>query len=121
MPSATEPWGLVVNEAMNAGRAMIVSDHVGCGPDLVRNGDNGFVFKAGNVADLSRVLREALASPERCAEMGRRSLDNHQSLELRGRCCGAPCGTGYIDMQVSGLAIIANQCGGLTSSSMHTA
>ena len=75
MPSATEPWGLAVNEAMNAGRAMVVSDHVGCGPDLVRNGDNGFVFKAGNVADLSRVLREALASPERLAEMGHKSLE----------------------------------------------
>ena len=74
MPSETEPWGLVVNEAMNAGRAMIVSDRVGCGPDLVHNGKNGFVFKAGDVADLSRVLCEALASPERCAEMGRRSL-----------------------------------------------
>jgi glycosyltransferase involved in cell wall biosynthesis len=74
MPSETEPWGLVVNEAMNAGKAMIVSDHVGCGPDLVHNGENGLVFEAGDVADLSRVLREALAAPERCAEMGRRSL-----------------------------------------------
>lgn len=83
MPSATEPWGLVVNEAMNAGRAMVVSDHVGCGPDLVRNGDNGFVFKAGNVADLSRVLREVLVSPARYAEMGHKSLEiiNRWSFE----------------------------------------
>ena len=65
---------LGVNEVMNAARAIIVSDRVGCVPDLVCNGENGFVFKAGDVADLSRVLREALASPARCAEMGRRSL-----------------------------------------------
>jgi glycosyltransferase involved in cell wall biosynthesis len=74
MPSETEAWGLVVNEAMNAGRAVIVSDRVGCAPDLVRNGDNGFVFKAGDVADLSRVLGEALASPEQYMKMGCRSL-----------------------------------------------
>jgi glycosyltransferase involved in cell wall biosynthesis len=75
MPSALEPWGLVVNEAMNAGRAIIVSDQVGCGPDLLRDGENGFAFKAGNVADLSRVLHEVLASPARCVQMGRKSLE----------------------------------------------
>jgi len=74
MPSETEAWGLVVNEAMNAGRTVIVSDRVGCGPDLVHNGENGFIFKAGDVADLSRVLKEAFASPDRCTYMGRRSL-----------------------------------------------
>lgn len=83
MPSVVEPWGLVVNEAMNAGRAVIVSDRAGCGPDLVRDGVNGFIFKAGDVADLSRVLRGTLADPQRCAEMGRRSLEiiNHWSFE----------------------------------------
>lgn len=83
MPSETEPWGLVVNEAMNAGRPVIVSNRAGCGPDLVREGENGFVFKAGDSEDLSRVLREALASPERRVEMGRKSLEiiNHWSFE----------------------------------------
>jgi glycosyltransferase involved in cell wall biosynthesis len=75
MPSALEPWGLVVNEAMNAGRAIIVSDRVGCAPDLIRNGENGFAFRAGDVSDLSRMLREVLVSPLRYAEMGRRSLE----------------------------------------------
>ncbi len=51
-----EPWGLVVNEAMNAARPVIVSDQVGCAPDLIRQGQNGFVFRAGDVA----ALREAL-------------------------------------------------------------
>ena len=35
LPSIHEPWGLVVNEAMNAGKPIIVSDQVGCQPDLV--------------------------------------------------------------------------------------
>ena len=75
MPSVVEPWGLVVNEAMNAGRAVIVSDLAGCSPDLVRDGVNGFIFKAGDVADLSRVLRATLTDPQRRTEMGLRSLE----------------------------------------------
>src|SRR5206468_2285855 len=39
-----ETWGLVVNEAMSCGRPCIVSDCVGCGPDLVAPGTTGFVF-----------------------------------------------------------------------------
>ena len=60
LPSEREPWGLVVNEAMNAGRAVIVSDQVGCGPDPVRNGENGFVFAARDTAAFAEALRPAL-------------------------------------------------------------
>lgn len=83
MSSMIEPWGLVVNEAMNAGKAIIASDRVGCAPDLVRDGENGVIFKAGNIADLARALRDILAEPQRCAEMGRRSLEiiNRWSFE----------------------------------------
>ena len=63
MPTVFEPWGLVVNEVMNAGRAVIVSDQVGCAPDLVRDGYNGFVYRAGDIADLHRVLNTALSDP----------------------------------------------------------
>src|SRR5207244_3025893 len=36
LPSEFEPWGLVVNEALNFGLAVIASDRVGAAPDLVR-------------------------------------------------------------------------------------
>lgn len=75
LPSVQEPWGLVINEVMNAGRAVIVSDEVGCGPDLVRQGENGYVFRAGDIADLSRALRDVLADPGKTAAMGRRSSE----------------------------------------------
>lgn len=75
LPSKQEPWGLVVNEVMNAGRAVIVSDEVGCGPDLVKHGENGCVFRAGDIAALTRALQEALSDPARIAVMGRRSLE----------------------------------------------
>lgn len=65
-----ETWGLAVNEAMNLGLPAIVSSHVGCGPDLIREGETGWIFKAGDVSDLGRVLRVALDDPERLREMG---------------------------------------------------
>jgi glycosyltransferase involved in cell wall biosynthesis len=73
LPSMHEPWGLVVNEAMNAGKAVIVSDQVGCGPDLVRNGENGYTFPRGDIPALTTALRKVLADPETCRRMGARS------------------------------------------------
>ena len=63
LPSVFEPWGLVINEAMNAGRAVVVSDQVGCGPDLVRSGENGYVFPAGDIAGLRQALVNLLGDP----------------------------------------------------------
>jgi len=74
LPSVREPWGLVVNEVMNAGRAVIVSDQVGCGPDLVKNGKNGYIFEAGSTDSLHSALRNVLKAAERCQAMGRESL-----------------------------------------------
>jgi len=83
LPSFCEPWGLVVNEVMNAGKAIIVSDQVGCAPDLVRHQENGYVFEAGNLEDLQNGLEYVLASQVRLQTMGLRSLEiiNQWGLE----------------------------------------
>ena len=75
LPSVQESWGLVVNEVMCAGRAVVVSDRVGAGADLVRRGQNGAVFRTDDVDDLTRVLREMLTDPQHLAAMGRHSLE----------------------------------------------
>jgi glycosyltransferase involved in cell wall biosynthesis len=79
LPSQNEPWGLVVNEVMNAGRTVIVSDNVGCAADLVRDGLEGCVYRAGDVDALANALRTILASPETAARMGQRGLERMQS------------------------------------------
>jgi glycosyltransferase involved in cell wall biosynthesis len=75
LPARHEPWGLIVNEVMNAGRAVIISDDIGCQPDLVTDGVEGFVFPVGDVNALVEALRRVLSTPETAQEMGRRALN----------------------------------------------
>lgn len=82
LPSQHEPWGLIVNEVMNAGRAVIVSSDVGCRPDLVEDGVEGCVFRAGDVAGLTGALRRVLLTQETAAAMGRRGLERIQTWDF---------------------------------------
>ena len=69
-----ESWGLVVNEALCAGCAAIVSDHVGCHTDLVRPGETGMVFRAGDVDALRDALAFALEDDDRLRAWGAAGL-----------------------------------------------
>jgi len=74
LPSESEPWGLAVNEVMNAAKPVIVSDQVGAGPDLVADGENGFVYPVGDTQALAERLQMLTSSREHAAAMGQRSL-----------------------------------------------
>ena len=63
----SETWGLAVNEAMHMGRPCLVSDVAGCQRDLVTDGDTGWVFRAGDPAQLRAKLDEALGALHRDA------------------------------------------------------
>ena len=75
LPARHEPWGLVVNEVMNAGRAVIVTDDVGAQPDLVTNGVEGFVYPVGDVDALTEALRTVLETPGLAERMGQAGLE----------------------------------------------
>ena len=70
LPSHYEPFGLVVNEAMLCGCPVAVSDRVGARFDLVRPGENGFVFPVGDVDALVAILKDILPDSEKQARMG---------------------------------------------------
>lgn len=53
-----ETWGLAVNEAMACGKAVLVSEKVGCAVDLVRNGENGYIFESGKLNDLRNKIKQ---------------------------------------------------------------
>ena len=86
-----ETWGLALNEAMACGRAVIASSKVGGACDLVKPGDNGWVFESGDRAALERILRQAVD----CGRQGLRSMGAaaqaqsvRWSTEESARCIG---------------------------------
>jgi len=56
-----ETWGLAVNEAMACGLPAVVSDAVGCGPDLVEPGVTGAVFPVGQISPLAAAMEAAIS------------------------------------------------------------
>lgn len=74
LPSKSEPWGLVVNEAMVCGMPVIVSETCGCAPDLVQNDRNGFTFDPKNQGELENRLQFFIQNPDLIPAMGEESL-----------------------------------------------
>lgn len=81
LPSKSETWGLVVNEAMASGRPAIVSDACGCAPELIKEGDTGFVFHHRNKNELLQKFQQ-FTNRETAAVMGRQSLEHIQQFSL---------------------------------------
>ncbi len=64
-----EGWGAVVNEAMNAGCAVIANEEVGCAPYLIRNGSNGLTYQASYEDMLDKVM-SLVNYPGKIADLG---------------------------------------------------
>jgi len=83
-----ETWGLVVNEAMVCGLPAIVSDRVGCGPDLVEHGVTGAVFPCGDSEKLANILVELAADREKILLMGDRARKKVRSYSVENAVAG---------------------------------
>lgn len=83
LPSTGETWGLGINEAMAAGKAILASDKCGGAADLVREGENGFIFKAGDIPDLISKLKWFSESPDRVLDMQRKSFEIIQQFTFQ--------------------------------------
>ena len=83
LASEYEPWGLVVNEVMNAAKPLIVSDQVGSARDLVAPGENGWVVPARCPEALAHALEEALSAPQRLISFGQASLARITPWDIR--------------------------------------
>lgn len=70
LPSRSETWGLVVNEAMACGLPAIVSDGVGCAEDLVQPGVTGFVYRSGRPEELAARLVAMTGDGEERGRLG---------------------------------------------------
>ena len=96
-----ETWGLAVNEAMCMGRAVIVSDHVGCAPDLVITGETGLRYPAGDVAALRDALRTAFADPVRLKAWGERANTHIRSFSYENATAGLLAALRHLDVGTS--------------------
>jgi len=75
LPSVSEPWGLVVNEAMAAGLPVLVSRKCGCYPDIVKDGKNGFSFDPFDKKELFRLMKDMVDGEHDLIKMGGVSVE----------------------------------------------
>jgi glycosyltransferase involved in cell wall biosynthesis len=72
-----EPWGLVVNEAMNQELAVIATDAVGAAAGgLVREGHNGLIVRAGDSTALARAIGRLAGDPLLRERLGRAGAED---------------------------------------------
>ncbi len=74
LPSEKEPFAVVVNEAMNAAKPLILAHDVGAHYDLLQPGVNGWLVPTGDVHALSQALSSAIAQRQTLPQMGQASL-----------------------------------------------
>jgi glycosyltransferase involved in cell wall biosynthesis len=79
LPTHTDPWGLVVNEAMACGLPIIVSSVAGCSADLVDDGWNGYVVPPRDSEKLSVAINSLVGQPELRQRMSAHSLERIRS------------------------------------------
>lgn len=69
-----ETWGLAVNEAMAAGKAVLVSDKVGCTFDLVTK-ETGGIFNSGDIEDFKQKIIALTTDKNALKEMGQNAFN----------------------------------------------
>lgn len=74
LPSHSEPWGLVVNEAMLCRLPVIVSTKCGCVSELVKEGVNGFSFDPNNELKLTKLMQGFVNGSYNIKSMGEASF-----------------------------------------------
>jgi len=81
-----ETWGLVVNEAMACGKPAIVSDAVGCAPDLIIEGQTGFTYREGDVEQLAECMGKLAGNPPLRSYMARQAEAHIAKFSLDAAC-----------------------------------
>lgn len=73
-PALSEPWGLVINEAMASGLPILSSANVGAAEELVLDGRNGFCFDPHSIEAMGAAMIDlASLGTARRQEMGQAS------------------------------------------------
>jgi len=81
-----ETWGLALNEAMASSRAVLASDKCGGSGDLIRNGENGYVFNAGDLKALSQKMLMLSQDKKKLQSMGEASFSIISACTFESIC-----------------------------------
>jgi glycosyltransferase involved in cell wall biosynthesis len=73
LPTYTDTWGLVVNEAMACGLPVILSRAAGCASDLVSDNGHGLLIDPGDVGGLAAAMQRCIMQRELGAAIGARN------------------------------------------------
>ena len=84
LPTYTDPWGLVVNEAMAGGLPVIVSSVAGCAADLVQQNRNGFLVPPGDVESLTAAMSKIACNSELQVTMAANSVQRIRQYSPQG-------------------------------------
>lgn len=82
LPSRSETWGLAVNEAMACSRPAIVSNACGCAPELIVEGETGFIFRSDDEADLLKQMQQ-FTDKTVSKKMGEKAFEHIQQFSLQ--------------------------------------
>jgi glycosyltransferase involved in cell wall biosynthesis len=82
LPSISETWGLAINEAMASGRPVIASTRCGGAIDLIREGYNVYIFKAGDAGDLKVKIEMISKDKKELKKMGQNALTHIRGFSL---------------------------------------
>jgi glycosyltransferase involved in cell wall biosynthesis len=84
LPSSNDPRGTVTNEAMACELPVVISNMVGIygEGDIVRDGDNGFIYQVGDNDRLAALLDRLVDDPELRRRMGARSWEIIQGWDF---------------------------------------
>ncbi|MBQ8164555.1 MAG: glycosyltransferase family 4 protein [Clostridia bacterium] len=76
LPTRTDVWGLVINEAMSCGLPVITTDRCVAGVSLVNNGVNGFIIPIDDAEELALKIKDLLRkSDEELSKAGKASIE----------------------------------------------
>lgn len=70
-----EGWGAVLNESMNGGCAVVASHAIGSVPFLLKNNENGLIYKSGDVEDLYMKVKYLLDNPSEQERLGEQAYN----------------------------------------------
>lgn len=109
LPSRFETWGLVVNEAQHFSLPVVVSSNVGSHPDLITDGETGWVFSDNDASDLASKLRLVATDKMAAKRMGESGYCRIQNYTTASATAGIMEALRFTSPQLSNLAVTDEQ------------